>query len=386
MTHPEFLVAWPDPQKLFAPLALALLLGCGHTEPFGTPLTGSDQPFNATPPVQLTLNRGPDRGPAWLPDGSGIFYSAQQLGRNDQDVCLALLPPGGGQQRQVTCDLTPEGTDLRDALESAAPALDGRLAFVTAHSRIGAISPLDQGIVLASSRADPRGFRVLRSVPYTIPVERLHSGVSQLQWWGENRLLYLGEQVSYLRACSSCPVDTLRTGLDATWLSVEEADAAPQRIPGTEYASGVSAGRNLDEMYYTMGGDSKVFRRDAAAGAVSVVYDFGAAGIARDVHVVGNRMVAVVGGRVAFGLDPQLGQVQWDSGGVLHVVDLESGTDVTLDGPGLFRRPQLSPSASAVVAEGYPLIITDVIDPNIGVVGQDTTVGRRSDLFLFAQP
>ena len=238
MTHRRAAAVRRDPLKLLNPPALLLLLGCGHTEPFGSPPIGGDQPFDATPPVRLTLNQGPDRGAAWLPDGSGVFYSGQQLGRRDQEVCLALLPPGGGRQRQVTCDLTVQGADQRDALESAAPGADGRLGFVTALSTIGAISPLDQGIALASA-ADPRGYRVLRSLPYTIPGERFHSGASQLQWWGEHRLLYLGEQVTFPRDCLGCPVDTLRSGLDATWLSVDEVDAVPHRIPGTEYASGV---------------------------------------------------------------------------------------------------------------------------------------------------
>jgi hypothetical protein len=277
----------------------------------------------------------------------------------------------------VTCDLTTQGGDLKDALESAAPAADGRLAFVTALSDISAINPLDQGIVLASI-AYPRGYRVLRSIPYTIPGERFHSGVSQLQWWGENRLLYLGEQVSYLRACSSCPVDTLRSGLDATWLSVEEATATPQRIPGTEYASSVSPGSNPDEVYYTIGGDSRVFRRNLTDGAVSVVHDFGGAGIARDVNVVGSRMAAVVGGRVTYGIDAALGPTQWDSGGVLHLVELGAGTGVTLDGPGLFRRPRISPSGSGVVVEVYPLIIDG--DPPV------TTVSRNGDLYLYRLP
>ena len=376
MTHRRATAVRRDPRKLCSPLGLLLLLGCGHTEPFGSPPLGGEQPFDATPPVRLTLNQGPDRGAAWLPDGSGIFYSGQQLGRRDRDVCLALLPPGGGRQRQVTCDLTAQGGDLKDALESAAPAADGRLAFVTALSDINAINPLDQGIVLASI-AYPRDYRVLRSVPYTIPGERFHSGVSQLQWWGENRLLYLGEQVSYLRACSSCPVDTLRSGLDATWLSVEEAAAAPQRIPGTEYASSVSPGSNQNEVYYTIGGDSRVFHQNLTDGAVSVVHDFGGAGIARDVNVVGSRMAAVVGGRVTYGIDPQLGPTQWDSGGVLHVVELGVGTGVTLDGPGLFRRPRISPSGSGLVVEVYPLISGDA---------PVTTVSRNGDLYLYGQP
>jgi hypothetical protein len=378
MTRPRRIAAPQDLRKPCTSLALLFVLGCGHTEPFGTPPTGTDLPFDPTPPIRLTLNQGPDRGAAWLPDQSGIFYSGQQLGRSDQDVCLALLPPAGGRQRQVICDLTVEGRHLRDALESPAPAADGRLAFVTANSSIGASNPNEQSVVLATT-ADPRDYRVLRSVPYTIPGERLHTGASQVRWWGGNRLLYLGEQVLYLKACLGCPLDTLRTGLDATWLSVGDMNATPQRIPGTDYASGVSPGSNENEVYYTIGGDSRVFRRSLSDGTVSVIHDFGAAGIARDVHVVGNRMAAVVGGRVTFGVDPTAGQVQWDSGGTLHVVDLQGGTDAVLDGPGLFRRPQISPSGSSVVVEVYPLIITPGDEA-------DTTVSRSGDLYLYGQP
>jgi hypothetical protein len=92
-------------------------------------------------------------------------------------------------------------------------------------------------------------------------------------------------------------------------------------------------------------------------------------------------MVAVVGGRVAFSVDPSLGPIQWDSGGALHVVNLEDGTDMTIDGPGLFRRPQLSPSGSSIVAEVYPLTITPLGDGTA-----DTTVSRVGDLYSFGQP
>jgi hypothetical protein len=301
------------------------------------------------------------------------LYSGQQLGRQDQDVCLALLPPGGGRQLQVTCDLTAEGANLREGLESAAAAPDGRLAMVIARSSIRAESPLEQSIVL-SSIANPTNYRPLRSVPYTIPVERFHGGVSQLQWWGQNRLLYLGEQVRYLRECLGCPLDTLRSGLDATWLSVDGAGAQPQSIPGTEYASGVSAGQSENEVYYTIGGDSRVFKQNLSDGVVSVIYDFGGEGIARDVHVVGDRMVAVVGGRVSFGPHPIAGQVQWDTGGTLRVVDLQTGTQVSLDGPGLFRRPQISPSGSNIVVEVYPFAPAD---------GEAPEAVERGDLYLY---
>jgi hypothetical protein len=362
-------------------LALAAALGCGHTEPFSTPPIARDQPFDPTPPVRLTLNRGPDRRPAWLPDGSGILYSSQLVGTRESDVCLARVPPTGGSQRQFTCELTPNSINLTDALESAAPAADGRLAFFGATSNIGVASPTVQGIALGSV-LEPATDHLLQSVPYTLPGGRLHTGVSQIRWLGVNRIVFLGEAVTVYRPCQFCSLDTLRTGLDAVWLDVTETPATLHPIAGTDLASGVSPGGSEDEVYYTLNGDSRVYRKQLSSGDVTVVHDFGAAGFARDVHVVGNRMVAVVGGRVAFApADPSLGPTQWDSGGVIHVVNLLDGDDTMIDapGPGLSRRPQLSPSGSAVVAEVYPLLI------GLGPI-TDTTVSKVGDLFTFGQP
>jgi hypothetical protein len=380
MTHVCALAVPPDPQRLRALLLLLPLLGCGHTEPFGAPPTGSDQPFDPTPPIRLTLNRGPDRRPAWLPDGSGILYSTQLVDVPGNDVCLARLPGTGGSQRQLTCALTPTSINLTDALESAAPAADGRLAFVAATSGIGALVPDAQSIALASV-GDPTSRQSLQSVPYTIPGGRTHQGVSQIRWLGPNRLVFLGEAVTVRRPCQFCPLDTLRSGLDAVWLNVDGTPVALHAIAGTDYASGVSPGASEDEVYYTLNGDSRVYHKQLSTGDITVVHDFGPAGFARDVHVLGTRMAAVVGGRIAFTVDPSLGPTQWDSGGVMHVVNLQDGTDMILAAPGLSRRPQLSPSGSAVVAEVYPLII-NVLGP--GVV--DTIVSKVGDLYSFGQP
>jgi hypothetical protein len=361
-------------------LTLAATLGCGHTEPFSPPPFDRDQSFDPSPPVQLTLNRGPDRRPAWLPEGSGILYSTQLVDIRDNDVCLARLPPTGGSQRQLTCALTPSSNNLTDALESAAPTADGRIAFVAATSGIGAVVPDAQSIALATVN-EPATRLLLQSVPYTIPGEGIHHGVSQLRWLGSSRLVYLGEAVSVIRPCQFCVMDTVRSGLDAVWLNVDGGPVAPHAIPGTDFASGVSPGADQDEVYYTLNGDARVYRTHISTGDVTVVHDFGAAGFARDVHVLGDRMAVVVGGRVAFGVDPSLGPTQWDSGGMVHIVNLQDGNDMVLTAPGLVRRPQLSPSATAVVAEVYPLIITDV-----GPGDSDTTVSRVGDLFVFGQP
>jgi hypothetical protein len=370
-------MAFPASGSLAGLLALAMVSGCGHSEPFTTPPTGSDQPFDATPPVRLTFNRGADRGAAWLPDGSAILYSTQPAGRRDHDVCLAVLPPTGGRQRSLTCDAFSRVGELTDAIESAAPTADGRLGFVAATSSVDAPSPNLETLALGSV-VDPTTRRSLLSIPYTIPGGRLHEGISQLRWLGANRLLYLGQAVVVQHPCPLCDLDTLRTGQDAVWLTVDGVGTSPQVIAGTNYASGVSPGSSGDEVYYTLGGDTRVYRQTLSSGAVSTTHDFGPAGFARDVHVVGNRMTVVVGGRVAFGVDSAIGPTQWDSGGTLHVVNLQDGSDVTLDGPGLFRRPQLSPSGDAIVAEVYPLIINPVTN--------DTTVSRSGDLYLFGQP
>jgi hypothetical protein len=370
------LLAW----SLVALCALLPLAGCGHTEPFSTPDTGSEQPFDPGPPVRLTINLGPDRDAAWLADGSGIFYSAQQTGRSDHDICLALLPPAGGRQRQLTCDLPPSSGSVTDALEAAAPAGDRRLAYVAASSSIGATIPNQRAIVLATVN-DPTTRRVLKTTPYTIPGGRQHSGVSQLAWLSQNQLIYLGETVTASRPCRDCSLDTLRSGQDAALLTFDATGATVETVPGTDFSSGVSPGAGTDEVYYTLNGDSRVFRRTLSSGEVAMVHDFGSLGVARDVHVIGSRLAAVVGGRVSFGTDPVIGPVQWDSGGVVHVITLPDGADAALAGPGLFRRPRLSPSGGSLVAEGYPLIITDLPDGSA-----DTTVSRDGDLYLFGLP
>ena len=391
--HPDdtsrVLVKGSPSGELARVLALAAAIGCGHTEPFGSPSSEPpDQPFDATPPVRLTFNLGPDRGAAWLPDGSGILYSAQQPGRNDKDVCLALLPPGGGHQERLSCDIPPSGDHSTDAIESPAPAPDGRLVFFGLSSAIGSLTPQSAAISLASE-ADPASLVQLRALPYTIPGGRMHSGASQLRWLSPSRVVYLAERVDYGRTCGISSIcadwDTTTTGVDVAWLDLDDPSALPRLIPGSDYASGVSVGATDDEVYYTILGDTRVYHQVLSTGAVSVVHDFGSTGVARDVDVVGNRMAAIVGGRIAFGTDPAFGPTQWDSGGVLHVVDLQAATDETLDGPGLFRRPQISPSGTAIVAEGYA-VNTVVVKDTFGVVREFPVVSRNGDLYLFGQP
>jgi hypothetical protein len=81
-------------------LALSLLLGCGHSEPFTNPNTGTEQPFDPGPPVRLTANHGGDLQPAWTADGNALLYSVSDPARQDRDVCLALITAGGARQSE----------------------------------------------------------------------------------------------------------------------------------------------------------------------------------------------------------------------------------------------------------------------------------------------
>src|SRR6266545_1937653 len=188
-----------------------LVLACGHTEPFSTPPYGTNQPFDPTPPVRLTFNTGPDRGASWLPDGSGILYSAQQPARPDVDVCLAELPPEGGTQRRLVCDLSSADESLTNAFESPAAGADGRLAFVKASGSVGTPNPSREGLVVAPA-LDASNPMELQRLPYSLPGEPTHSGITQLRWLTQNRLVYLAEGVVYRTPCVQCPIDTIATG------------------------------------------------------------------------------------------------------------------------------------------------------------------------------
>src|SRR5205814_1002078 len=182
---------------------------------------------------------------------------------------------------------------------------------------------------------DGAAVRVLRTFPYVAPDTVRHDAASQLRWLDSTTIVYLADRVGYERPCQRCPIDTLRTGVDVVRLDLSNAAASLAVVPGTRFASAVAAGESADIIYYTLGGDARVYRRVLSTGTVSVAHDFGT-GIARDVQVVGSRLIAVVGGDVSFAFDSALGYpIQRDRGGPLVLVDLASGADT--DAPGGYR-------------------------------------------------
>jgi hypothetical protein len=363
-------------------LGLYLVLfgsACSHSEPFANP-QGNEQPFDPGPPARLTLNPGHDGQPSWIPDGSGILYSAQQVEREDDDVCLAELPPTGGRQRRLTCDI-PGDRESTDAAQSAVASADGPLALLSAgNGSLGGTSPAFLDLALLQT-LDTRDAQRVRTLPFTPSGGTSQDYAGHLRWLSSEALVYVGQGFRIKRDCEPCPLDTVLLNTEVTILSLGSGTSAGIALPGTTQATGVAPVQDGAAILYTLAGDSRIYRRVLADGQVAVVHDFGALGPVRDVHTAGDRVTAIVGGRVTYSihpLHPNLGPVQWDSGGVIHLVDLGQPGSVALDTPGrLYRRPALSPDGSRVVAEGYPLIITG---PDFD---RDTTVGKSADLYLF---
>lgn len=352
-----------------APLALAFLAtACGHEAPLKPGAYPPNQPAGTGALVRVTFNPGVDLGPSWLPDGHGFLYTVERIDRDDLDRCLALLPAAGGTIEREICDRIPAADDSVDAYTAAAVSSDGRLAYVRATASLSVgwpVAPYAQQLV-AAPMDHPDRARVLQTIPYPGPSGRIHQAVTQVRWLGDSSLVYVGQKVSYAAACDGCPLDTIASGLEIVRLDFAGPTPVLTMLPGTDQASSVTTAGD-DTVFFTVNGDSRVFRLRLAIDSLDVVHDFGPGNIARDVQVASGRLVAVVGGNVSFGIDPALGPVQRDGGGALVLVDLVGGGERTLTPPtALYRHAALAPDGHHVVAEAV--------------------IGRTTDLYLLELP
>jgi hypothetical protein len=366
-------------------LGLLLLLGCGHSEPFTNPDTGTDRPFDPGPPVRLTANPGGDLQPAWTADGSALLYSVSDPARRDHDICLGLMPAGSDRQSDLWCDVAA-GSGSSDAVLAAGPAPDGRLAYLATTS--DPANPVPETIALRiSPTSDPTAGMQLLHLPYSRGAA-LVNWAGRIHWVQGDRLAYLGQTIRVRQSCADfvCGApDTVFANVGGELL--ELGSRAPAALPGTAGATGLATVGDGAVVLYTLPGDSRIFRRNLAGGAVTVAHDFGTAGPARDLDAAGTRIVAVVGGLVTQVDDPDLGPIQADLGGVLHLVDLADGSDTPIPEAGrLYRRPAISPAGDVVVAEGYQFHITRVFDEGTGQTTLDTTITSSSDLYRFGGP
>jgi hypothetical protein len=358
-----------------------LFAACAHETPFTQDEFGQDTTLTRGTGRQLTYNLGTDRTPAWRPDGSGLLYMFEQLSADPHDRCLGELPPTGGTIGTVICPTTVQSRDSLDALFEPSVGPDDRILFLREASAPNGITPMTSALMLGAA-SDPLAATAIRPYPYTASTGQIHQGISNIRWLSDTRAVYLAEKVLYLAACGTCPMDTVRTGIEVVQLDLAGPAPALSIVPNTDGASSVDATADPDQIVITRNGDSRVYQLTVSTGVTVILHDFGPGQIVRDATVRGNRLYAIAGGRVSFAVDPVLGPVQRDESGELVTVDLSNGNSSPLiAAERFFRRPTVSPQGDHLVAESYLASIT-----GCGFNCADTTISKVADLWLFDLP
>lgn len=334
-------------------VGLVVLLGlaaCTHSEPFPPGSVDNPGPLDDTPPVRLTFDSGVDQYPAWLADGAGLLYSYELTTVRDHDRCLGLLPPGGGVRRVEYCATGDLSHDSTNALLSSSGGPGGLTAWVDVVGLRTLAGAQGGGIRVGGLTASDA--RLVQPLPYFAPNGHRHDMATHLAWLGDSAVMYLGNEMLYFAACSTCKLDTVPVGREIMLLKVNRDPVALEIVPGTFEATSLSLTPDATTLYFTVLGDSVIYRRDLVSGAVSVAHDFGSLGIVRDVSATATSLVAVVGGQVAFISHPQYGPLQMDFGGTLYHISLTTGAATPLSLPNLLaRHPAISPDGSRVAVE-----------------------------------
>ena len=277
--------------------AVAALTACDHAQPFGAPNLGPNVPFSTSFPRQLTFNPLGDVQPAWLPGDSGIVYSLS-VGAPTNDHCLGILPPGGGHLTATICHNSPYLADSTYALWLPAPGPQlGRFAYQRDRSGIGAFAPNASELVLATLQAPDSG-RVLLQFPYTTPDGSFAGGMRDLQWLSGGTLVLRAGALTFTGP--PLTVDTLFTPVAIDRVDLVGPTVVLSTVPGTSGATSLATD-TVSAMYYTLPGDSRVYRLADGAPSPTVWYDFGAAGVPTLIRVAGDGgsgsvLVALVGG------------------------------------------------------------------------------------------
>lgn len=328
-------------------LALIATAACNHSAPFQPGDDAPGGPRDPALPARVTLSPDPDLTPAPAAANAGWLYAYTERTAGAVNRCLAGLPLEGGSRNRTYCDVTLGRPGVNSSLTWPAEGADGRLAFLRTRGVGFGGAQTSAALVLGSFAPRDSG-RVLRSFPYPA-AGTTAQGVSHLSWLDSHTLIFVATQVEYRCIGLTCgSLDTLESGLQVERLDVDHPPAAPDVMAGTDRASSVSPIADGSGFYFTVGGDTRVYRRHFSTGATDTVYDFGGAGIARDVQQADSVLYAIVGGNV--GVDSV--SKQFDHGGSLLRVDLRSGALSTVNVAGqAIRHPILQATQHRIMVE-----------------------------------
>ena len=333
-------------------LALAALLaGCGHGEPWAFTAVPLHEPLAAGVVTQLTFNAGDDLDPAWFPDGASFVYTTERRDRDDHDRCLAIMPVAGGTTSALVCQRAGVSDDSMDVMEVAAPGPDGRVAFLySTYDLFRFTSYVTRQLVVAGLDS-PLVRRARKAIFPLRPVGGYaHDGIAEIAWRLPTDLVYLATLPHFPQPCKTCRPDTA-TPVQIVTADIAGDTAVVTAVPNTVFATSFAL-QGPDTVYFTLLGDGRIFRRVFSTGAETLVRDFGTGVIVRDVQVAGTRLLAIVGGAAWVELLPGMGYVQYDDGGPIHLLTLDTGIETVVGAGGrLFRRAALSPDGRTLLAE-----------------------------------
>ena len=358
MTPSRPIVRRPSRSPIVA-LTIAALAACSHSEPFTAPDSDSDTPFVDSEPARLTYADGGETEPAWLPDGRAFVYTYDRAGALEGDRCLTTMTATGGTIEREFCNDTPRDDLLTDVYASPSISTDSTLAFFYSGTE-GAGGSADRGLFVAPYQ-DPGAKTLIRGVPFTGPTGTFYSGIGSISWLGQERIAFIGLADETIIPCPGCDPQAVRYGRDALVISPADPGSLAV-IPDMAFPTSLAAGETADVVYYTLAGDSRIYRRILSSGATSTVYDFGGVGLVRDVHYAAGRVAAIVGGPVSvFSGPPFPGPIQTTAPGLLFLVDVTDGTARLIAGqlPAydgdptaiLYQNPAISPDGIVLVVE-----------------------------------
>jgi len=325
--------------------ALLMLAACGHSAPPTGPSGGEEGAFLPGNPVRLTYSDGQDRTPQWGRAPNDVLYAFDDIRSSGATRlgCVGALPVAGGTRTFQSCPVDPKAG--ASTLSWPTERTDGALAFhrswVTGYVSHAELARLPAG--------EGAKMETLLPVPFFEPnAGKSMQGVANLQWLGTDSLIFIG--LGIIHSLN----DNVESGLEIVLLDPVDGTAGVTGLPGTTWASSLALGATPDTVYFTLGGDSMVYRRVRSTWVTDTVVNFGSLGIARGVQVRAGRLVALVGGDVTWVPHASLVMAQYDNGGLIYYVDLPSGLPTLASQPwDRYFTPALAPDGSAVVAAQY---------------------------------
>jgi len=336
-------------------LGFALLgaAACGHNDLFQPQQLAGLPPRSSGAFHRVTFNTRDDRFPAWLPGDTAVAYAVEASDEPGQDRCIATIPAEGGTRRAFAC-FRRLGGDSAANSDWPAAREGGRIAYIWEPVRAYPSNGTpDSVIVFVDELATPGAPRSVFTFPYIEPGVHLYHTASHLHWLNADSLVAVAVTSTVTQDCPACAFRQVRIGRDVVLLDLTTTPATLSVVPGTGTATAVAPGPSGNDVYYTIAGGTRVFHRLVATGDSTVVHDFGAAGITRDVSVAGSRLVAIVGGSVSYRVDV-VGPIQDDRGGPVHLVNLSTSADSVLPDSGvLYRHPVLASTGGRLIVEGW---------------------------------